>query len=121
APPPGLRRLQIRRRDLAAARIALQLEAEPLPFAQRAQARALNRRDVHEDILRAVLRLNEAVAFACVKPFYDTDRHLFFQVVVAAEGDRARGPTSAGDRKARSGGKCRLRTSRTTTRSTGGR
>jgi hypothetical protein len=45
---------------------------------------AFDSADVHEHILAAVIRLNEAEAFLAIKPFYCTLRHMtFFHVRVS--------------------------------------
>src|SRR5215471_9935455 len=49
---------------------AFELEAHPLAFVQVTHARALDSRDVHEHILRSVLRLNEAVALLGIEPLH---------------------------------------------------
>jgi hypothetical protein len=54
---------------------AFRLEADFLPVAQSAQARALDRRDVNERIPRSVLRLNETIALPAVEPLHGSDRH----------------------------------------------
>ena len=54
---------------------ALELEAHSLAFVQIADTGAFYRRDVYEHILRAVLRLNEAVTLLGIKPLYGPSRH----------------------------------------------
>ena len=44
-------------------------------FIEGAQARALKRRDMHEHVLAAALRLNEAVSFCWIEPFNSTSSH----------------------------------------------
>src|SRR5579871_45393 len=61
APAVSSVRLQVRRRQLALL-AALDLEADLLPLVQAAEAGALDRGDVHEHILRSVVRLDEAEA-----------------------------------------------------------
>src|SRR5690606_25973901 len=58
--PEGLD-LQIAGRGLPAALVALELVGDLLAFVERLQAGAFNRRDVHEDVRAAVIRLDEAV------------------------------------------------------------
>jgi hypothetical protein len=53
-------------------------EADLLALVQRAHTSALNRRDVHEHILRAIVRLNEAVALLSIEKFHSSDRHQEF-------------------------------------------
>jgi hypothetical protein len=53
-------------------------EADLLALVQRAHASALDRRDVHEHILRAIVRLNEAVALLRIKKFHSSGRHQEF-------------------------------------------
>src|SRR5690348_10340667 len=67
-------RLQIAGRSLtllAALKVVLELVA----LAWLLNARALHVGDVQEDVFRAVVRLNEAVALGCVEPLYRADRH----------------------------------------------
>src|SRR5262249_46168943 len=66
--------LQIDRRSLTLL-AALEVEADLLAFVQIADTRALDRRDMHEHVLRAVLRLNEPVPLGGIEPFDCTDRH----------------------------------------------
>src|SRR6185312_7504521 len=76
AAPSWSNRLQIRGRDLAGAGIALRLEAHALALIEIADARAFDSRDVDENVLRAVLGLDEAKALGRVEPFNGTDRHI---------------------------------------------
>src|SRR5690606_20766895 len=52
-------RLKLAGRHLAAALVALQLEAHRLAFIERGHAGALDGRDVHEHVVAAVARLDE--------------------------------------------------------------
>src|SRR3954447_26937284 len=65
--------LQIFRRCLAA--IAHELVFDLLTFVQGAQAGALDGRHMHEHVLPAVRRLNEAVAFGRIKPPHSSASH----------------------------------------------
>src|SRR6267154_6064724 len=67
------RDLQILRRGLAA--IAHEFVFHPLALVEGAQSGAFHGRDMNEDILTAVRRLDEAVAFGGVEPFHVTSRH----------------------------------------------
>ncbi|CUX39841.1 hypothetical protein AGR3A_Cc440033 [Agrobacterium tomkonis CFBP 6623] len=60
---------------LARAAILHQLVGELLTVVEGGQTSALNSGDVHEYVLRTVVRLNEAVALGCVEPLYCTSRH----------------------------------------------
>jgi hypothetical protein len=53
-------------------------EADLLALVQRAHTSALNCRDVHEHILRTIVRLNEAVALLSIEKFHSSDRHQEF-------------------------------------------
>src|ERR1051326_9392597 len=79
-PPPrlGSSGLQIDRRHLALL-ATLEVEADLLALLQVTEAGALDRRDVNEDVLRAILGLNEAEALRGVEPFDCTDGHLSLQ------------------------------------------
>ena len=59
----------------SAAALVLQLVADALAFVQAAQACALDRADVHEDVLAAFLRLDETEAFSGVEPLDRAVRH----------------------------------------------
>src|ERR1019366_1633765 len=65
---------QILRRFLALVRD--DIERDLVALSQVAQARFLDRRDMDEHVLPAVVRLNEAVALRCVEPLYCTARHV---------------------------------------------
>lgn len=52
---------------------APEVEAELLALIQRAEARTLHRRYVHEHILRAVIRLDEPESFLGVEPTVPCD------------------------------------------------
>src|SRR4051812_42563867 len=79
APPDArsvLAGLQLARGHLAAALIALQLEDDLLAFVQRAEARALDGGDVHEDVVAAVVGLDEAEALGGVEPLHGAGSHV---------------------------------------------
>src|SRR5215469_7866785 len=101
-PVPPSNCFQIGCRTLASPRIVLHVEADLLAFMQIADARALDGGDVHEHILRAVFRLDEAEALLSVEPFHSADRHsVVFHVASGAAGrNRAADRTSVKDRKA---------------------
>src|SRR6266478_3577091 len=54
---------------------SLELVAQLLTLLEAAEAGALDRRDVNEHVLRAVVRLDEAVTLLGVEPFNGTDTH----------------------------------------------
>ena len=72
----GLSGLQLTGRHLAAALIALQLEAQLLAFVQATEAGALDRRNVHEHVRAAVIRLDETETLGSIEPFDCTSRHI---------------------------------------------
>src|ERR1700744_3086773 len=72
--PRNSERLQVGRRSLALL-ATLQVEADLLALVQAAQASALNRREMDKDILRAVVRLNEANPLLSVEPLDRSLRH----------------------------------------------
>src|SRR5690606_20974220 len=67
--------LQLTSRFLARATVALDFVGNLLVFVQAAQAGLLDGRDVDEDVLAAVIRLDEAVALGGVEPFYSAGSH----------------------------------------------
>src|ERR1700759_2284221 len=67
---PGSASLKLAGRHLAAALIALHLEAQLLAFAERAEARAFDGRDVDENVRAAVVGLDEAKALGGVEPLH---------------------------------------------------
>src|SRR5687768_2299853 len=77
-------RLQVTRRHLATALVAFQLVSDLLALIQAAEAGALDRGDVDKDILVAVLRLNETIAFLGVEPLDGIDGHSFSEMDGAA-------------------------------------
>src|SRR5215469_3134254 len=70
--------LQVSGRSLAP--ILLDIVADLLAFLEMADAGALDGGDVDEDILPAILRLDEAVALRGVKPFDRSDCHSFLDI-----------------------------------------
>jgi hypothetical protein len=68
--------LELRRGHLAGALVLLELEANALALVEAGESSALDRRDVHEDVRAALLRLDEAVALLLVEPFNSTGRHV---------------------------------------------
>jgi hypothetical protein len=62
APDGSTESLQVRGRGLALL-AALKVEADLLAFIEPAEASALDRRNMDEDILRSIIRLDEAIAF----------------------------------------------------------
>src|SRR3990170_3832821 len=68
-----LRRLEIGRGILAA--LGGDVEADFLPFGQRAQTGAVDRADVDEHVLGAIARSDEAETLAGIEPFNSTCSH----------------------------------------------
>jgi hypothetical protein len=62
-------------RRLAGSSVCDHFEFELLPLVEGAQAGTLDRTDVNEHILAAVVRLNEAKAFLAVEPLYSARTH----------------------------------------------
>src|SRR5262249_14328101 len=60
------------------AALGYDFEADLLALVQRAHSGALHRSDVHKHILRAIVRLNEAVALLSIEKFHSSDRHQVF-------------------------------------------
>ena len=77
--PPGKSRqfsgAQIVGRRLARAAVGHDLVGDLLALAQRAEAGAFDSADVHEHIVAAVIRLDEAIALGCVKPLHGPHAH----------------------------------------------
>jgi len=69
---------KIFRAGLAAHAVDLGFVRKLLAFVERAHAGALNGADVHEDVVAAVVRLNEAEALGRVEPLNCSGRHLSF-------------------------------------------
>src|SRR5437588_10424960 len=66
---------QILSGGLAGSTVRDHLEGDLLSFVERAQARAFDRADVHEDVLAAGFRLNETEALSTVKPLHGSLVH----------------------------------------------
>jgi hypothetical protein len=62
-------------RNLARTLVADEFIGDLLTIVELAETSAFYGRDMYEDILRAVIGLDEAVALSCVEPFYSTGRH----------------------------------------------
>src|SRR5262249_20792083 len=75
------------------------LVADLLPLAQRPHAGALDRPDVHEQILAAALRRDEAVSFLRVERFYRTNCHIVLQVELCRHATQRGGSTVDKGRK----------------------
>jgi len=60
------------------AALGYDFEADLLALVQRAHAGALHCSDVHEHILRTIVRLNEAVALLGIEKLHSSDRHQVF-------------------------------------------
>src|SRR5687768_13674870 len=67
--------LQLTSRFLARTLVALDFVGNLLVFIEAAQARLFDGRDVDENVLAAVVRLDEAVALGAVEPFYSAGSH----------------------------------------------
>jgi hypothetical protein len=77
---------QILSRGLARLSISNNVEGDLLSFVKAVHPGTLDRTDVHEDILAAIIRLDEAEAFLAVEPLHDSLRHmLVFQIVPTRE------------------------------------
>src|SRR5262252_5064228 len=74
-----LERLQIDR-GRHAVPPAFHLVGDFLLLRQGAKSGTLHSRDVHENILRTIVRLNETEALAGVEPLNSTSRHCYLQV-----------------------------------------
>ena len=72
--PTALQLGEVGRRNLAVTAL-LELVADLLPFIQGRQAGALDGADVHESVLAAIIRLNEAEALGGIKEFYGAVDH----------------------------------------------
>src|SRR6185312_7671833 len=66
---------QIVRRGFAGPAIGDNFEGDLLPLVKSRHSGAFDRTDMHEDILAAIVRLNEAEALLAVKPLYGSRRH----------------------------------------------
>ena len=71
-------RLDVADGDLAGAAFFLGIEGDLLAFDQPAHSGALERSCVDENVLAAVVRLNEAEAFLSVEPLHGSLRHAIF-------------------------------------------
>src|SRR5208283_1817552 len=89
-PSDRLRGLKVSGRVLARLAVANQFELDLLAFVERLHARALDGGDVHEHILSAAVRLNEAEALGGVEPFYRSGRHDDFLSIVREFSPRTR-------------------------------
>jgi hypothetical protein len=68
--------LQIVRRGLACLSIGDNVESDLLPLIEETHASAFDRTDVHEDILAAIIWLNEAEAFLVIEPLHGSFCHI---------------------------------------------
>jgi hypothetical protein len=66
---------EIFRADLAAHLVGLQLEVDLLALVEAGEARTLDRADMHEHVVAAIARLDEAKTLLAVKPLHCTCRH----------------------------------------------
>ena len=69
--------------DLAPHLVGLELEVDLLAFSETCKTSPLDRADVNEHIVAAVVRLNESKALLAVKPLYSTCRHFLLQSAYA--------------------------------------
>jgi hypothetical protein len=67
--------LQVDGRLFAGAAVGFHLIGDLLAFCETTQAGTLNRTDVHEHVLAAAIRLNEAVTLLVVEPLHRPCRH----------------------------------------------
>ena len=91
----GSNRLEVRRRRLAA--FHCHFVADLLAFVQAPQAGCLNRRDVDENVLAAILRHNEPEALGGVEPLHSADRHSCIHSVPNKPRAATIGPSSIDD------------------------
>src|SRR6266576_3606628 len=66
---------QIVGRRFARAAICHDFVGDLLAFTQRSEAGTLDSADVHEHVIAAVIRLDEAIALGCVKPLHGSHAH----------------------------------------------
>ncbi len=69
-------RTEILRRGLARLAIGDNLEKDLLPLVEAVHSGAFNRADVHENILGAVIRLDESIALLAVEPLHGSFCHI---------------------------------------------
>src|ERR1700722_2007897 len=69
-------RLKLAGRHLSASLVLLELKAELLALAEGAEARAFDRRDMNENVIAAVVGLDETKALGGVEPLHCTNRHV---------------------------------------------
>src|SRR4051795_13551562 len=86
ASPDGVRRsgqLQVAGRNLALARVILEVEADLLALVQRTDRRAgpLERADVDEHVRAARIGLDEAEALGCVEPLHGAGSHCRYSII----------------------------------------
>ena len=67
---------QILSRGLARPSIGNHVEGDLLSFVEPVHPCAFDRADVHEDVLAAVIRLDEAESFLAIEPFHGSLRHM---------------------------------------------
>src|ERR1700712_368184 len=80
-------------RSLGAARVRHDVERDLLAFVQAAQARCFDGGGVHEYVLAAAFRRDEAKALGGVEKFHGSDRHgSFLQRFPRGEMQRGTGP-----------------------------
>jgi hypothetical protein len=70
------RRAQVSGRGLACSAISDKLEKELLSLIEANHAGAFDRADMHEDVLAAVIRLDESEALLAVEPLYSSCSHI---------------------------------------------
>jgi hypothetical protein len=93
--PPSQRSegTQILGRGLARFSISNNLVGDPLSLVESLQPRAFHRANVHEDVLAAVIRLDESKALLAIEPLYSSLRHVSF-FSTCASGPRFRAASS---------------------------
>src|SRR6185312_2599526 len=69
-----LERTKVHGSDLAVTS-ALGFEVDLLAFAERLEAGALNGRDMHENVVATLFRLNKAVTLLTIEPLHSPVRH----------------------------------------------
>src|SRR5260221_4949993 len=83
-----LDRLQVDGGVLAVARVLLDVEAQPQPFAQAAHAGLFDGAVVHEHILAAAILLDEAETLGAVEPLHRAGGHPLIPIAAPARRSR---------------------------------
>jgi hypothetical protein len=94
-------RLRLDVGSLLALRAGGDFEADALVFRQGFEAGRVDRREVREQIVAAIIRLDEAKTLGIVKPFYSASRHVFslLKVILSKTSSRPQVFAMAGSTK----------------------